>query len=85
MLYPLGECETQPLITVTNITLRNVVSTAGVLSPGIVRCNSTNPCSGINFENVQMEGWFNSAGLGYIVENAYGSVVNSFPVPDIKQ
>jgi polygalacturonase len=84
MFYPLiPDCTTQAAVSIHNITLRNISSSTGILPPGIIRCNETNPCTGINFENVQMDGWFNNVGIGYIVENAYGSVVNSYPEPDI--
>ena len=52
MLYPIKECETQPLITIANIDLKNIVSKGGFLPPGIIRCNESNPCYGINFEAV---------------------------------
>jgi hypothetical protein len=39
-------------ITVRNITLRNIKSTGGLLPPGIIRCNETNPCTGFVFDNV---------------------------------
>jgi hypothetical protein len=82
MLYPiLKQCETQALITVKNITLRNVVSTDGVLPPGIIRCNETNPCRDIYFENVDATGWFTLLNYGYITENALGSQWLSFPSP----
>jgi polygalacturonase len=74
MLYPLGGCRTQPLIDVRNITLRNITSRGGFLPPGIIRCNKTNPCTGINFENVDIRGWWDSLNLSFISEYAYGSV-----------
>ncbi len=58
MLYPLNPvCPTQPLITVRNITLKNVHSYGGYIV-GIVRCNETNPCTGINFINVTHDDLF---------------------------
>jgi len=83
MIYPLNKhgCETQPLITVANITLRNITSHGGLLPPGIIRCNETNPCTGINFENVHVSGWWSFFKLNFIVEQATGSVVNSVPIP----
>jgi hypothetical protein len=86
MLYPIvPECHTQPRIDMHNITLRNITSKNGWLTPGIIRCNETNPCTGFVFENVQMDGWTNNLGLGFITENVYGTVVNSYPAPDFKQ
>mmetsp|Transcript_11044 Transcript_11044/g.16776 ORF Transcript_11044/g.16776 Transcript_11044/m.16776 type:complete len:144 (-) Transcript_11044:247-678(-) len=58
-LYPFaGGCETQPRIDVANITLRNVEQRGGFFPPGIVRCNETNPCHDINFDNVKVTGWW---------------------------
>ena len=82
MLYPLlTDCETQPLVPITNLTLRNISSTSGWLPPGIIRCNETNPCTGFVFDNVNVSGWFSDYGMGYITENVYGTSINSFPDP----
>jgi len=37
-----------------NITLRNVSMTWGVLTPGIIRCDPANPCTGFVFDNVRV-------------------------------
>lgn len=81
MLYPLVPCDTQPLIDVHNITLRNVQQFGSLLPPGIIRCNSTNPCTGFAFENVRAHGWWRIFGLNYFVENIYGTVTSSKPDP----
>lgn len=81
MTYPIGGCETQPLITVSNITLNNVKQYGSILPPGIIRCNETNPCTGFNFTNVQATGWWQYLGFGYITENIEGTVTNSSPAP----
>jgi len=81
MFYPLGGCETQPLISMNNIILRNVVSHGGPLTPGVIRCNDTNPCTGFEFTNVHIHGWWRLFGMGYITENTSGTVTNSRPVP----
>lgn len=74
MLYPiLPHCQTQPRITVRNITLRNVVSTEGIFPPGIIRCNATNPCRDFSFESVYATGWFTALNIGYITENVIGT------------
>lgn len=52
-----------------------------ILTPGIIRCNETNPCEDFTFDNVHMDGWYNKYGLGFITENVYGTVINSFPDP----
>jgi len=81
MLYPLDErCPTDPRVPIYNVTLRNIVSTGGELSPGIIRCNATKPCHGFVFDNVNVQGtdWPHN---GYICENIYGRVINSHPDP----
>ena len=82
MLYPFyGECLTQPRVTIRNITVRNVDIHGGVFTPGIIRCNETNPCTDFTFENVKVTGWFSEKKLGYITENVYGSAINVIPDP----
>jgi hypothetical protein len=84
MLYPLlNDCQTQPRITVRNITLRNINSINGILPPGIIRCNETNPCRDITFDNVKVTGWFTLLDYGYITENAYGTSSWSLPNPGL--
>ena len=82
-LYPFGPCETQPRIDVRNITLRNIESHGGFLPPGVIRCNSTNPCHEINLDNVQIHGWWEQMGWGWISEYSYGSVTNTYPDPKL--
>lgn len=77
MTYPFEACPTQPLIDVQNITLRNVSSQGGFLPPGIIRCNQTNPCRDMNFENVHIDGWWRDMNWTFISEYAYGNVINS--------
>jgi len=81
MFYPLGGCETQPLITVADITLRNITSHGGLLPPGIIRANETHPSTGFVWENVNIHGWWRIFGLGFITENVSGTVTDSHPVP----
>lgn len=83
MTYPLQPCETQPLIDVKNIMLRNVTSVGGLLSPGIIRCNSTNPCEDINFVDVNVDGWWKDMNWTFISEYAHGSSQRSTPDPFI--
>jgi hypothetical protein len=81
MLYPIIKtCETQPRVPITNLTLRNVTGTGGILSPGIIRCNETVPCRGFTFDRVNIQaGWI--GGGSFICENVYGNVVSSNPDP----
>ena len=74
MTYPIGGCETQPLVTMSNITLNNIRQYGSILPPGIIRCNETNPCTGFVFNNVQATGWWQHLGLGYITEHIDGVV-----------
>eukprot|EP00388_Colpodella_angusta_P046840 GDKK01070775.1.p1 GENE.GDKK01070775.1~~GDKK01070775.1.p1 ORF type:complete len:281 (-),score=35.23 GDKK01070775.1:224-1066(-) len=50
-LFPLpGQpCPTQPCVPITNVYLKNVTSTGGGLSAGVVRCNEANPCRNFTF------------------------------------
>lgn len=83
MLYPLNkDCATHPEVTMRNITLRNIHSQGSILPPGIIRCNVTNPCTNIVFENVQMKSFlWDMVGNGFITEYAYGKSTGSFPDP----
>jgi len=87
MFYPLNKtCPTQPRITISDITLRNVTSSGGLLPAGIIRCNETNPCKNFNFENVDIRSEFwDTLGQGYIVENIEGTTSNVFPDPGFGQ
>ena len=80
MLYPLWKCETQPLISIENITLRDV-QTSESLSPGVVRCSDKNPCKNISWNYVNGHGWWHFIGLNYFTENVNGSVEGSKPIP----
>jgi hypothetical protein len=84
MFYPLDpHCETQPRINVTEIYLKNVTSTGGLLMAGILRCNETNPCIDFHFEDVNIRSFlWDLIGLGFITENIYGTAKNVFPLPE---
>lgn len=82
MLYPLNkDCETQPLVTIANVTLRNIESHGGLLPAGILRCNETHPCTDIVFDNVKSHSIWRYLGFSYITENMQGTAVNSKPNP----
>ncbi|KAJ8612227.1 hypothetical protein CTAYLR_002929 [Chrysophaeum taylorii] len=51
---------TEPRCTIANITLRNVFIHGGVWpqSAAAIRCNASNPCTGIVLENVSIRGRF---------------------------
>ena len=87
MLYPLNnDCPTDPLVTISNITLKDIKSTGGVLPAGILRCNKTNPCTDFTFDNVDIRSKFwDFLGYGYISEYVEGTVKNNvFPDPQFK-
>lgn len=52
MAYPFQDCPTEPKIDFRNITIRNLESTGGLLPPGIIRFNESNPIPDLVFENV---------------------------------
>jgi len=80
--YPFEGCETQPLIDVRNITLRNVTSYGNFLFPGIIRCNESNPCEGIEMYWVRhLETWTADMNWTYITEYAHGKTVLAIPDP----
>jgi polygalacturonase len=55
-LFPfIPQCPTQPLVTMSNIVLRNVIATETLPlfeGPGVILCDPTNPCTNFVFENV---------------------------------
>eukprot|EP00621_Florenciella_sp_RCC1693_P002210 CAMPEP_0182537230 /NCGR_PEP_ID=MMETSP1323-20130603/21562_1 /TAXON_ID=236787 /ORGANISM="Florenciella parvula, Strain RCC1693" /LENGTH=364 /DNA_ID=CAMNT_0024747579 /DNA_START=12 /DNA_END=1106 /DNA_ORIENTATION=- len=57
-LYPVTstDCETNALVTISDLTLRNVHSTGGFNPiPGVLRGNASNPIRGIHFEDVSIK------------------------------
>jgi polygalacturonase len=84
--YPIDgtQCPTQPRVPVTRLTLRNVTVVNALLSPGVLRCNETNPCSGWQFDNVHMSSvsdW--PVAGGFLCENVVGSTwTNTSPMPN---
>ena len=83
MLFPLVSCPTHDLVTIKDVTLNNIQIHDAILPPGIIRCNETNPCTNMIFQNVNASGsWWRWLHLGYIVENVYGTVVYSDPIPE---
>ena len=69
-------------MTVRDVTLRNVTIHGGLLSPGILICNETNPCTNMIFDNVNvynMSHW--PIKDGYLCESFNGYAINSNLVP----
>ena len=67
------------LIDIRNITLKDVVSTGGPLPAGLIRCNETNRCKDITFDNVQATSWWDDMGWSWITEYADGSATDVVP------
>ncbi len=81
MLYPYGQyCPTEPRITLFNIILNNITIVNSV-NPyvGVIRCNETNPCNTIYFNNVNTTTLLKP--LGYLCENVNVWAYNSLPTP----
>ena len=53
-----GHCPTDPRVTMRDISLANVTIAGADSLPGIVLCDSANPCTGITFDNVHVAGAF---------------------------
>lgn len=86
MLYPFdpkGTCSTQPRVSIKNILLKNVVIHNSLLFPIVMRCNETNPCLNVTFDNVQARRWvIGNKSKGYVCENVQGQEIYSFPKLD---
>lgn len=83
MLYPFdpkGTCSTQPLVTIQNITLRNIAIRDSVLYPVTIRCNVSNPCRWFEFENVTTDRWsIGQKSTGVVCEYVTGRQTNTKP------
>jgi len=80
---PFTECPTNPLVTFDDIVLREVDIRGGIFSPGIILCNSTNPCTNFVFDRVTGEDWSIFPYLkGVHCENTKGVALDSTLVPD---
>lgn len=85
--YPLGNsssstCAANPLITISNIVLRNITMEDAVLSAGLILCNATNPCNGFVMDAVNISSLTNwPVSAGYMCTSAAITTSNSFPVP----
>lgn len=83
MLYPFdpkGTCSTQPRIDVRNISLEDIKITDSLLFPILMRCNETNPCSGVYFKNVVINKWLiGNKHKGFVCENVKGIQEGGYP------
>jgi len=83
MLYPFdkkGTCATQPRVTLRNITLDDIKIHKSFLYPYTIRCNVSNPCTEINFYDVQTDMWqIGRPDTGYVCEYAMGKTRGTTP------
>ena len=73
-------------MTVDAIVLRNINIYGGILSPGVLVCNSTNPCTNFVFDNVNVYNrslW--PVKEGFYCENVKGVALNSNLFPSCFQ
>lgn len=84
-IFPLlnSTCPTDPQVTLANITFRRVDIAGGLLSPGVLLANASNPGTGFVFDGVVVR---NSSGWpvkgGWLVEEVAGVARNgTTPVP----
>ena len=83
MFYPYdpkGTCRTNPLVTMHKIYMKNIKIHRALVLPIIIKCNATNPCSDIHFDEVQVDSWrIGNKKTGYVCEEASGTITNSTP------
>jgi len=74
---------TQPRVSVNNITFDGI-HMQDVLwpQPGVLRCNATNPCDGIDFFDVSLHSsiW-NSTTFNWVCEQTHGTFQTLSPMP----
>ena len=80
---PFTECPTNPLVSFDRIVLRDVNITKGNFSPGVLLCNSTNPCTNFVFDRVNAFDWsIVPYYRGTHCENVQGRAINSNLIPE---
>ena len=81
--YPFSKnCVVESKVTVTDIMLKNITVVDGLLPAGILLCNATNPCTGLDFEDVHVHTpLWDIMKQGYFVSNAQGTENDDFPLP----
>ena len=53
--------DVNPYVIIRNILLQNVYVEKSYTSPGVIRCNKTNPCQNITFQNVTINSVFKNS------------------------
>lgn len=58
LLYPFfsDQCQTQPLVSITNILFENITMELAQLIPGILKCDPMTKCKNVTFIDVSIEG-----------------------------
>lgn len=77
---------TEPRVTVTNLTLDDVKAHGGEwpMAAAVLRCNATNPCTGLFFKDVVLDADLFAAGQKYVCDDdrdAFGTTAGKI-VPD---
>eukprot|EP00048_Salpingoeca_helianthica_P021645 m.13509 g.13509 ORF g.13509 m.13509 type:complete len:525 (-) comp6198_c0_seq1:60-1634(-) len=83
LTYPINpHCPTQGCVQFNNILLKNILIIQPLLSPGVILGNSSNPMSGLIFDNVTVTHPSSFPfGPTYQCEHVDGCTRNSFPAP----
>ena len=68
---------TEPRVTVRNIFFEDITVKGSTLRAGLLRCNSSNPCTGVHFKNVRVSGKLADFEGGYICD-VLGSVEGEY-------
>jgi len=78
--YPLNQtCATQPLVSVSNISLTNVSFTNSLLIPGVFLCDPEQTCQNVTLDGVSNDGIF-LVQKSYDCHNAFGSQTDASPL-----
>ena len=80
---PFTQCPTNPLVKFNDIVLRDVEIEGGILSPGLILCNSSNPCTNFTFERVNAYDYsIVPYWKGVHCENVKGNALEGNLIPD---
>jgi len=83
-LFPLfnSSCPLDPQVTLANITLRRVSLYNGLLAPGVIMANETNPGTGFLWDSVVAYNSSNFPFSDYLVKNIQGDATGgTLPIP----
>ena len=60
-------------VTIRNISFLDVTVTGNHVKAGLIRCNSSNPCLGISFDNVRIQGGMSEMSGGFICDERHAA------------